>query len=176
MGSTRMSSTRLCQPQDRNIHGKIFGGYLMREAYELGLTNALLFANGPVLFVAQDDITFRKVGEAGFCCRSHFFASPQPVELGSIVELTSRIVLSEGSPRRSFQVQVTADVVDPATAARDTTNTFHFSFVSERPLRPIMPVTYEEGLTYIESFRRRQVAMATRDTTRDLQSLILPAE
>ena len=35
MAETLRQSTRLLHPQFRNIHNKIFGGYLMREAFEL---------------------------------------------------------------------------------------------------------------------------------------------
>lgn len=30
--------------QDRNFHGNIFGGYLIREAIELGFLNAMMHA------------------------------------------------------------------------------------------------------------------------------------
>ena len=33
--ATTMSTTLICHPQNRNIHGKVFGGYLMRHAYVL---------------------------------------------------------------------------------------------------------------------------------------------
>lgn len=32
--------------QDRNLHGKIFGGVLMREAFELGWLAAYIHAKG----------------------------------------------------------------------------------------------------------------------------------
>jgi hypothetical protein len=35
MTATMLSSTELMQPQERNRSGKIFGGFLMRQAYEL---------------------------------------------------------------------------------------------------------------------------------------------
>jgi len=35
MTATALASTELMQPQERNRSGKIFGGFLMRQAYEL---------------------------------------------------------------------------------------------------------------------------------------------
>lgn len=33
-------------PQDKNLHGKVFGGFVMREAFELGWLCAHLFLGG----------------------------------------------------------------------------------------------------------------------------------
>jgi acyl-coenzyme A thioesterase 9 len=33
---TQLSNTFICQPQDRNTAGRVFGGFLMRRAFELG--------------------------------------------------------------------------------------------------------------------------------------------
>ena len=142
MSDTSLSTTHLCFPQERNIHGKLFGGYLMRSAFELAFCNAAIFSGATPLFVAQDDIAFRK-----------------PVEIGSVLLFSSRIVLCEGAPHSTMQVQVSADVVDPATGARDTTNVFHFTFRSGKELRPVIPRTYEECVTYIAGLRRRQASM-----------------
>lgn len=138
-----MSTARICFPQERNIHGKLFGGYLMREAYELAYANAMLFCRGRPSFVAQDDITFRK-----------------PVEIGSVLNFSSRVVLCQGAPHRTFQVQVTAEVIDPVSGTRDTTNVFHYTFLSDKPLTPIMPHTYEEWIAYVAGMRRRNTSLA----------------
>ena len=37
MGDTTLSKTLLMFPQERNVHQKVFGGYLMRLAYEVRL-------------------------------------------------------------------------------------------------------------------------------------------
>ena len=51
--------------------------------------------------------------------------------------------------------QVRADVIDPATGKQETTNVFHFVFVcNEKPLRPLLPETYEEAMNYIDAMRR----------------------
>jgi hypothetical protein len=42
MKKTRFVNTLYMHPQERNIHGKIFGGYLMKEAFELAWIGMLL--------------------------------------------------------------------------------------------------------------------------------------
>lgn len=51
----------MCQPQQRNMHGRIFGGFLMRRAFELGFATTYLFAGSRPSFVRVDEVTFRCV-------------------------------------------------------------------------------------------------------------------
>jgi len=43
MALTERQSSHLMHSQDRNRHGKIFGGYLMRESFDLSWLTAHLF-------------------------------------------------------------------------------------------------------------------------------------
>ena len=88
MSSTFLSNVQLCMPQDRNIHGKVFGGYLMKLAYELAYSTALVFSKSRPLFSCMDDITFRK-----------------PVPIGSLLRLESSVVYSRGGDG-IYQIQV----------------------------------------------------------------------
>lgn len=54
MRDTAMQSALITQPGDRNVHNKIFGGYLMRICYELAFANASKFAKTPVSFLALE--------------------------------------------------------------------------------------------------------------------------
>ena len=62
MRDTVFKNTLLMHAQERNVHGKIFGGYLMKTAYELAWSAAVIYMGvyTPV-FVAVDDIQFVKV-------------------------------------------------------------------------------------------------------------------
>ncbi|CAG8638062.1 15550_t:CDS:2, partial [Funneliformis caledonium] len=155
MDETIMESVTLMQPQKRNIHGFVFGGYLMKLAYELAFSNASVFLKSRPTFLALDEISFRK-----------------PVHIGSILIMTSQIVYAPGPPHKSFQVAVTADVLDIEKETRDTTNIFHFTFNSDNPVRKIMPKTYHESMKLIEGRRRRQVGLKSRDLI--VQNLELP--
>ena len=56
MDSTRLSNTFTCQPQSRNMHGRIFGGFLMRRAYELAYATVYMFAGSKPKFVQVDRV------------------------------------------------------------------------------------------------------------------------
>ncbi|KAI7823815.1 HotDog domain-containing protein, partial [Gamsiella multidivaricata] len=144
MADTKMSAIQIMQPQDRNIHNKIFGGYLMRLAYELAFCNASVFIKNRPTFLALDEISFRK-----------------PVNIGTFLALDSQIVYSEGGEHHSFQVMVKADVLDVRKGTRDTTNTFWFTFSDPQQgqghLTPkVWPRTYAESMLYLEGKRRRK--------------------
>jgi acyl-coenzyme A thioesterase 9 len=140
MKDTVQKSLMLCMPQDRNIHNKIFGGYLMRLAMELAYSTGYIFTGSRITFVALDDVTFRR-----------------PVSIGSLLSLKSRVVYSKGSPTRSFQVKVKADVIDPIAGTQDTTNYFQFTFAVpvHTELPRVMPRSYDETMLYIEGQRLR---------------------
>ncbi|GAN04333.1 mitochondrial acyl-CoA Thioesterase [Mucor ambiguus] len=143
MRDTKIESNFLMQPQDRNIHNNIFGGYLMRRAYELAYANTTLFMKSasPTL-LSMDEVTFRK-----------------PVHVGTLLNLKSGIVLSEGYPHRSVQVRVIAEVINIEKGTRETTNIFHFTLASgandKVKLRRILPRTYAETMLWIDAKRRR---------------------
>ncbi|KAF9900424.1 hypothetical protein EC991_007340 [Linnemannia zychae] len=141
MADTKMSAVHIMQPQDRNIHDKIFGGYLMRLAYELAFCNASSFIASRPTFLALDEISFRK-----------------PVPIGTFLALDSQIVYAEGGDHHSFQVMVKADVMNVKKGTRETTNTFWFTFTDPVKGTPrIMPKTYAESMLYLEGKRRRML-------------------
>lgn len=59
MDKTRFSNTQFMHRQDRNIHGKIFGGHIMQQAFELAWVAATCFL-GPnqAQFMFVGDIQF----------------------------------------------------------------------------------------------------------------------
>ncbi|KAF9180335.1 hypothetical protein BGZ51_006053 [Haplosporangium sp. Z 767] len=140
MADKKMSAIQIMQPQDRNIHDKIFGGYLMRLAYELAYCNASVFIKYRPTFLALDEISFRK-----------------PVPVGTLLELDSQIAFAEGGKHHSFQVMVKADVLDVEKGTRETTNTFWFTFKNPKKVHDtpkVMPRTYAESMLYLEGKRR----------------------
>ncbi|TPX72908.1 hypothetical protein SpCBS45565_g00278 [Spizellomyces sp. 'palustris'] len=140
MKDTLKQNLVMCMPQDRNIHGNVFGGYLIRLAYELAHSTGLIFCKSRIHFVALDDISFRK-----------------PVHVGSLLSLTSQVTYSSGSPSRSFQVKVRADVLDPISDEQSTTNTFHFTFMAlDGEVPRVMPRSYDESMRYIEGKRKKE--------------------
>ncbi|KAF7307702.1 hypothetical protein MKEN_01130200 [Mycena kentingensis (nom. inval.)] len=140
MGDTCLEKTMLMFPQERNVHQKIFGGYLMRLAYELGFSNSSLFMRGGhVRFLSLDGIAFR-----------------QPVPIGSILRLTSHVLHSTQSAEFPLivHVGVTANVVDVQTGEERTTNEFRFTWCRDEepalvPQRKVVPRTYKGAVSRI---------------------------
>jgi len=113
----------------------VFGGFLMKQAYETAWAIALLYSRdtkGPE-FVAVDEV--------------HFLC---PVEIGSLVSFRGSVVFTG---KTSVQVRVKAQVVNPHTGSRTTTNVFHFVFNSQVK-RKLIPQTYEEMMFYVDGKRK----------------------
>ncbi|KAJ7223031.1 Thioesterase/thiol ester dehydrase-isomerase [Mycena pura] len=148
MGDTKLESCMLMFPQERNVHLKIFGGYLMRLAYELGFSNASLFMRGGhVRFLSLDGIRFA-----------------QPVPIGSILRLTSYVLHSTSSAEFPMivHVAVTANVVDVETGNELTTNEFRFTWCRDDspavvPRRTVVPKTYKGAMLWLEGKRALEI-------------------
>lgn len=133
MEDAKLKGLEICHPQERNIFNRIFGGFLMRKAYELGWANASSYGSCRPRLVAVDDILFQK-----------------PVEIGSLLMLSSQVCYSQDN---YIQVRVHSEVFDPLTQQHNTTNIFHFTFGSEQPVPNVVPKTYGESMLYLDGKR-----------------------
>ncbi|KAJ1729635.1 hypothetical protein LPJ61_003427 [Coemansia biformis] len=139
LDKTTMESVTVCFPSERNVHNKIFGGYLMRLAHELSFANGSVFTKSRPVYVSLDDFSFRK-----------------PVNIGSILKLTSQIVYSEPE-HGMFRVEVEADVIDNLADTMCRTNTFYFNFSCPDGSVPrVIPRSYGDMMKYLEGRRRTQ--------------------
>lgn len=71
------AANALTQPRlrtDRNVHGKIFGGWLMRRAFETAFACGWRTSGVPPRFLSLSDITF-----------------VAPVEIGSLVQFEAQV-------------------------------------------------------------------------------------
>lgn len=57
---THLDNSFICQPQQRNIYGRIFGGFLMRRAFELAFSTTYAFAGAAPHFNEVDHVDFVK--------------------------------------------------------------------------------------------------------------------
>ncbi|EKM77042.1 hypothetical protein AGABI1DRAFT_122296 [Agaricus bisporus var. burnettii JB137-S8] len=152
MGDTIVKKTMLMFPQERNVHQKVFGGYLMRLAYELGIANTVVFTRGPARFLSLDSISFAR-----------------PVPIGSILSLTSQIHHTTSSPDYPtiVHVGVKANVVDVETGSERTTNDFRFTWAQEHGKgstvpRKVVPRTYQEAMLWLEGRRALEIGAEIR--------------
>ncbi|KAH3804896.1 hypothetical protein DPMN_133188 [Dreissena polymorpha] len=65
MEDTLLKNLVICMPEQRNLYNKIFGGFLMRKAFELAYANACLHCKGRAKVLVVDDIAFKKSVEVG---------------------------------------------------------------------------------------------------------------
>ncbi|GAB5584476.1 acyl-coenzyme A thioesterase 9 [Prionailurus iriomotensis] len=148
MEDSKLKSLEICHPQERNIFNRIFGGFLMRKAYELGWATACNFGGSRPFVVAVDDIMFQK-----------------PVEVGSLLFLSSQVCFTRDN---YIQVRVHSEVASLANKEHMTTNVFHFTFMSEKEVPLVFPRTYGGSAALTES-------MLYLDGQRHFNSMSVPA-
>ena len=142
---TEMSTHYFTQPCDANIHGKVFGGLLMRQAFELGFSTAWVFTGCKPEFFSLDNITFQR-----------------PVELGTLLRSTARVEYTAHavpepeakSAGHYVTVAVSTEVVNPEEGKQVVTNDFHFTFRFTQQVPRLLPQSYAEAMTWLEGHRR----------------------
>lgn len=134
----------------------IFGGFLLKQTFELAFSCAAAFAHTRPTFVSLDPSTFQN-----------------PVPVGSILYLTATIVYTDppliGAPGEKVdeesrytrvQVQVDSKVRDVEHGNSKPTGQFNYTFTVEKNIR-VMPRTYQEFMMYIDARRRAEQVSAT---------------
>jgi acyl-coenzyme A thioesterase 9 len=137
MGQTTLENCFLCQPQNGNMAGSVFGGFLMHRAYDIAAAAAYTFAGARPHFLECDRIQFLR-----------------SVEIGDLVRLKSRVTYSSDDPvKPAVHVEVTCQVMKPEKAVSYISNTFHFiyGFDSNITLRRVVPGNYEEARLLVKA-------------------------
>lgn len=159
MADARMDSTVLTQPQERNFSGNIFGGWLMRKAFEIARANAYMHCapsahhSYPVL-AGIDDILFL-----------------HPVTLGQLLKFQSSVSYSERGAIL-VEVETRASTLQEATKPVKVTNRFHFTFGARTKdelaldVPQVKPHTYREAIHYLDGRRRLKAAKSSALETR----------
>ncbi|XP_071455492.1 acyl-coenzyme A thioesterase 9, mitochondrial-like [Hetaerina americana] len=143
MNSASLSSIVFCHPEDRNMHNKVFGGFLMRQALELAWTAGYLFSKYRPKLCHISNIGFHA-----------------PVDVGSLLGLTAYVCYTE---QNFMQISVYAEVYDPRSGRNVTTNDFHYTFSITEELPLILPKTYQECMMYLDGRRRFQHVMGLKE-------------
>eukprot|EP00472_Partenskyella_glossopodia_P004298 CAMPEP_0197539240 /NCGR_PEP_ID=MMETSP1318-20131121/62099_1 /TAXON_ID=552666 /ORGANISM="Partenskyella glossopodia, Strain RCC365" /LENGTH=410 /DNA_ID=CAMNT_0043097905 /DNA_START=405 /DNA_END=1637 /DNA_ORIENTATION=- len=149
---THICSRRIF-PQYRNVHGKLFGGFVMIESYDLACFAAKYFMGIEPVAVGLDEAVFN-----------------MPISIGDMVLFTARVVHSS---RKAIRVNVSVELLHPKAIGPDRikeriygsdgrvigkkTNRLVFIFIAEpgkQLLREVAPNTYEEVLMHVDALRR----------------------
>jgi len=138
---TRLSDSAWCHPQKRNLYGAVFGGYLMRLAYENAFCAASLFAQKPVELVSLDNFEFKS-----------------SVEVGALLQLTSEITRINDDELGSIQVYVQINSTNMMTGKSKISNRAYLTFKlvkSEEAVEKfVIPQTDDEAQRWLEGERR----------------------
>jgi acyl-CoA hydrolase len=137
----------LMYPQSQNRSGNIFGGYLMRLAYEDAWNAAFLHSGKRPILASVDRINFVR-----------------PVRIGELIRVRTRISYVGNS---SMGIETVLSCVEPMTRAEAITNSCYFTMVAvdENRKPVVVPKVYPE--TYDEFY---QVERSGTDSRARLQS------
>ncbi|WVZ65581.1 hypothetical protein U9M48_014919 [Paspalum notatum var. saurae] len=139
---TRLENSLVCQPQQRNLHGRIFGGFLMHRAFELAFSTAYAFVGQRPCFLEVDHVDFLK-----------------PVDVGDFLRFKSCVLYTQlDNPEQPLvNVEVVAHVTRPELRRSEVSNTFHFTFTvcsdtlkNGLKIRNVVPSTEEEARRILE--------------------------
>lgn len=129
-------------PEHENVPEKIFGGYVIRRAFELAMMHAEEITPDRPVFVRVNRINFL-----------------QPVRLGDKLDFTSRITYSGNT---SMTVEINIERISRDQVTRALSNVCVFTFVNvdkemnPKPVPQIYPTTYAEDERYLKARRRRE--------------------
>ncbi|ERN20288.1 hypothetical protein AMTRI_Chr06g200890 [Amborella trichopoda] len=139
---TRLENSLICQPQQRNLHGRIFGGFLMHRAFELAYSTCYAFVGRMPRFLEVDHVDFLR-----------------PVDVGDFLRFKSCILYTqlENPKQPLINIEVVAHVTRPELRSSEVSNTFYFTFTvnpdalkDDLRIRNVVPATEEEARRVLE--------------------------
>ncbi|KAM6517233.1 hypothetical protein FSOLCH5_008196 [Fusarium solani] len=153
MAKTQLSTAAIMQPQYRNRHQTmIFGGFHLKQTFELAFCCAASFAHARPTFISADPCTFRN-----------------PVPVGSVLYLTATVAYTDpplleedgtepkqkdpDRPITRVHIRVDSKVRDVEHGVAKSTGQFNYTFSVPKDLK-VLPHTYEEYMIYIDARRR----------------------
>ncbi|KIX09380.1 uncharacterized protein Z518_00459 [Rhinocladiella mackenziei CBS 650.93] len=143
MSKTTIHSTQIMQPQWRNRHNfMIFGGFLLKQTFELAFTCAAAFSRTRPRFVNLDPSTFE-----------------EPVPVGSVLYVAAAVSYTEPDPSGGTRIQVMVRThvrpVEHHDQERKSTGTFYYTFLSPANIS-VLPQSYSDFMMWVAGKRRAQ--------------------
>lgn len=130
-------------PEQENVPKKIFGGHVIRRAFELATMHAEEVAPNRPVFVRVNRINFL-----------------EPVRIGDKLNFTSRIVYTG---KTSISIELDIERISLHKESRALSNTCIFTFVNvdeqmkPQPVPTVHPTTYDEDERFLKAHRRRNL-------------------
>lgn len=142
VGNLIRNSMERMYPDNENVPKKIFGGYVIRRAFELALMQAEEIATGRPVFVRTNRINFL-----------------QPVRIGDKLDYIGRVVYT-GESSMTIEINIERTGINKVTKALSNTCIFTFVNVDEemnpKPIPKVYPTTYDEDERYLNAYRRHK--------------------
>ena len=124
----------------------IFGGYLLKQTFELAFSCAAAFSHSRPTFVSLDPSVFEN-----------------PVPVGSVLYLTATVAYTEGN---KVQIRVDSKVRNVEHGEIKPTGQFNYTFAIEKDLI-IMPESYSGFMIWVDARRRAKRVNASLDEETD---------
>ena len=174
MNNTTMLSSQIMQPQYRNRHNfMIFGGFLLKQTFELAFCCAASFSHSRPTFVSLDPSTFDNpvpVGSVLYLTATVAYTDPLLVAVGKDNRDTlewgqKESVVSNGPETSKYtrvQIRIDSKVRNIEHGETKPTGQFNYTFLVEKDIR-VMPRTYSEFMIWIDARRRAERVSASID-------------
>ncbi|OAL30299.1 hypothetical protein AYO20_08777 [Fonsecaea nubica] len=155
MSKSTIHSTQIMMPQYRNRHHfMIFGGFLLKQTFELAFTCAASFSHTRPRFLNLDPSTFE-----------------EPVPVGSVLYVAAGVSFTEPHPGGGTRIQVMVRThvrpVEHQDQERKSTGTFFYTFFSPADVS-VLPQSYSEFMGWVAGRRRAERLSAMLDSSPNL--------
>lgn len=172
MSETKMYSTQIMQPQYRNRHHfMIFGGFLLKQTFELAFCCAASFSHSRPTFLSLDPSTFANpvpVGSVLYLKATVAYTDPPFV---SVKHTSEKSIEESGNPEdkgdlkgsstsknplhTKIQIRIDSSVRNIEHAETKPTGQFNYTFLVEKDIK-VMPRTYSEFMIWVDARRRAE--------------------
>ncbi|MCJ1336803.1 hypothetical protein MMC09_002081 [Bachmanniomyces sp. S44760] len=168
MDSTKLHSAQIMQPQYRNRHNfMIFGGFLMKQTFELAFSCVAAFSHTRPTFVSLDPSTFENpvpVGSVLYLTAQVAYTDPAPVTTTDDDDddtIHSNVAENQMNAKHTrVQIRVDSKVRNVEHGETKPTGQFNYTFLVERDIK-VMPKTYSEFMIWVDARRRAQKASSS---------------
>ena len=166
MDHTRLYSSQIMQPQYRNRHNfMIFGGYLLKQTFELAFCCAASFSHSRPTFISLDPSSFANpvpVGSVLYLSATVAYTDSPLVKTDSSVEATTEIRDDMTNRCTRVQIRVDSKVRNIEHGETKPAGQFNYTFLVEKDIK-IMPRTYSEYMIWTDARRRAEKVKESGD-------------
>lgn len=164
-----MHSSQIMQPQYRNRHNfMIFGGFLLKQTFELAFCCAAAFSHSRPTFLSLDPSTFDNpvpVGSVLYLTATVAYTDPPLVSTPDDVQQPSNAgpKLQDGPTDVSHtrvQIRIDSKVRNIEHGETKPTGQFNYTFLVPKDLK-VMPRTYSEFMIWVDARRRAERVSAS---------------